>query len=93
MKLFQVLRNFYIATIVVIFMISMIMQIPRLKVKDNIKIIVFVSWAAFGVIPTVHWYFEMGGNENTMVDVSFDFDNRRGNIFNVNSVFRFLYRV
>jgi hypothetical protein len=65
----QVLRNFYIATIVVIFMISMIMQIPRLKVKDNIKITVFVSWAAFGVIPTLHWYFEMGGNENTMVNV------------------------
>lgn len=69
LKSFQVLRNFYIATIVVIFMISMIMQIPRLKVKDNIKITVFVSWAAFGVIPTFHWYFEMGGNENTMVNV------------------------
>lgn len=66
----QVLRNFYISTIVVIFMISMIMQIPRLKVKDNIKITIFVSWAAFGVIPTVHWYFAMGGSENTMVDVS-----------------------
>lgn len=48
----------------------MIMQIPRLKVKDNIKITVFVSWAAFGIIPTLHWYFEMGGNENTMVNVS-----------------------
>jgi hypothetical protein len=67
---FQVLRNFYIATIAVIFLISMIMQIPRLKIKDNIKITVFVSWAAFGVIPTVHWYFEMGGDENTMVNVS-----------------------
>jgi hypothetical protein len=52
-------------------MISMIMQIPRLKVKDNIKITVFVSWAAFGVIPTVHWYFEMGGHENSMVNVSY----------------------
>lgn len=66
----QVLRNFYISTIVVIFMISMVMQIPRLKIKDNVKITVFVSWAAFGVVPTVHWYFEMGGSENTMVNVS-----------------------
>lgn len=66
----QVLRNFYIATIVVMFAISMAMQIPRLKIKDNIKIAVFVSWAAFGVIPTIHWYFEMGGSENSMVDVS-----------------------
>lgn len=69
---FQVLRNFYIATIFVIFMISMITQIPRLQVKDSVKITVFVSWAAFGVIPTVHWFFEMGGNENTMVDVGFE---------------------
>lgn len=45
------------------------MQIPRLKVQDHIKITVFVSWAAFGVIPTIHWYFEMGGNENSMVNV------------------------
>lgn len=48
----------------------MAMQIPRLKIKDNIKIAVFLSWAAFGVIPTIHWYFEMGGSENSMVDVS-----------------------
>lgn len=52
-------------------MVSMIMQIPSLKVKENIKITVFVSWAAFGIIPTIHWYFEMGGQENTMVNVSF----------------------
>jgi hypothetical protein len=51
-------------------MISMVMHVPRLKIKDHIKITVFVSWAAFGVIPTIHWYFEMGGRENTMVDVS-----------------------
>jgi len=48
----------------------MIMQIPRLKVKEHIKVGVFVSWAAFGVVPTIHWYLEMGGNENTMVSVS-----------------------
>lgn len=52
------------------FVASMAMQIPRLKIKDNIKITVFVSWAAFGVVPTIHWYFEMGGSENSMVDVS-----------------------
>jgi predicted membrane channel-forming protein YqfA (hemolysin III family) len=65
----SVLRNFYIATIALMFVISMAMQIPRLKIKDNIKIAVFVSWAAFGVIPTIHWYFEMGGSENSMVDI------------------------
>lgn len=52
------------------FLISMAAQIPRLKIKENIKIAVFVSWAAFGVIPTIHWYFEMGGSENSMVNVS-----------------------
>lgn len=64
------LRNFYIATVAIIFLISMIISIPKLKVKDHIKIAVFVSWAAFGVIPTLHWYIEMGGNETAMVKVS-----------------------
>lgn len=49
----------------------MIIQIPKLNIKDNIKITVFVSWAAFGVIPTLHWYLEQGGNENLMVQVFF----------------------
>lgn len=47
----------------------MFLQIPALKVKDHIKMIVFVIWAAYGVIPTCHWYFEMGGSESQMVQV------------------------
>lgn len=87
----QVLRNFYIATIVVIFIVSMVMQIPRLKIKDNIKITVFVSWAAFGVIPTIHWYFEMGGSENTMVNVSVFTLRRPFQCLQRQFIFRFLF--
>ena len=66
---FQVLRNFYCTTIGVMFLIALIIQIPKLNIKDNIKVTVFVSWAAFGVIPTLHWYLVQGGNENAMVQV------------------------
>lgn len=48
----------------------MVLQIPALKVKDHVKMLVFVTWAAYGVIPTCHWYFEMGGNESQMVQVN-----------------------
>ncbi|XP_055618140.1 progestin and adipoQ receptor family member 3 isoform X2 [Toxorhynchites rutilus septentrionalis] len=61
------LRNFYIITIGVIFALAMILQIPRLKVHSNIKMLAFVSWALYGVVPTVHWYIVMGGGESTMV--------------------------
>lgn len=61
------LRNFYIITIGVIFTVAMILQIPRLKVNSNIKMLAFVAWAAYGVVPTLHWYFVMGGTESTMV--------------------------
>ncbi|XP_065077116.1 progestin and adipoQ receptor family member 3 [Ochlerotatus camptorhynchus] len=61
------LRNFYIITIGVIFTIAMILQIPRLKVNSNIKMLAFVAWAAYGVVPTLHWYIVMGGAESTMV--------------------------
>lgn len=48
----------------------MAMHIPKLKIQDEVKVTVFLCWAAFGVIPTIHWYFEMGGAENAMVNVS-----------------------
>lgn len=48
----------------------MIMQIPKLKISSNVKMIVFVAWAAYGVFPTLHWYLAMGGFENSMVKVS-----------------------
>lgn len=52
-----------------IFTIAMVLQIPRLAVKDNIKMWALLGWAIYGVIPTCHWYFEMGGIENKMVQV------------------------
>ncbi|XP_053682168.1 progestin and adipoQ receptor family member 3 isoform X2 [Sabethes cyaneus] len=61
------LRNFYIITIGVIFTVAMILQIPRLKVNSNVKMMAFVAWAAYGVVPTLHWYIVMGGAESTMV--------------------------
>ncbi|XP_062536983.1 progestin and adipoQ receptor family member 3 isoform X2 [Armigeres subalbatus] len=61
------LRNFYIITIGVIFTVAMILQIPRLKVNSNVKMLAFVAWAAYGVVPTLHWYIVMGGAESTMV--------------------------
>lgn len=51
----------------------MAMHIPKLKIQDEVKVTVFLCWAAFGVIPTIHWYFEMGGRENAMVNVSAKF--------------------
>lgn len=57
-------------TVAFIFALAMVLQIPALKVKDHIKMLVFVIWAAYGVIPTCHWYLEMGGSESQMVQVS-----------------------
>lgn len=50
-----------------IFIIAMTLQIPRFNVNSNIKLIVFVAWAAYGVLPTLHWSVAMGGMENPMV--------------------------
>lgn len=48
----------------------MLLQLPRLKVDSHIKMIVFVLWAAYGVVPTLHWTVMMGGLENPIVAVS-----------------------
>ena len=45
----------------------MVLQIPKLEVNGNVKLIVFVAWAAYGVLPTLHWGTAMGGMENPMV--------------------------
>lgn len=67
---FKNLRNFYTTTIAAIFITAMIMQIPRLNVTSHIKMTVFVGWAAYGILPTMHWAITMGGFQNTMVAVS-----------------------
>uniref|UniRef100_A0A8D8M094 Progestin and adipoQ receptor family member 3 n=2 Tax=Cacopsylla melanoneura TaxID=428564 RepID=A0A8D8M094_9HEMI len=59
-------QYFYLATVFVIFIACMIMQIPRLNVDPNLKMIMFVCWAAYGVVPTVHWALIM----NPIVSVS-----------------------
>lgn len=52
-----------------IFAIAMVLQIPKLNVDSNIKMIVFVAWALYGVIPTFHWHALMGGFKNPLVQV------------------------
>ncbi|XP_035787315.1 progestin and adipoQ receptor family member 3-like isoform X2 [Anopheles albimanus] len=63
------LRNFYMLTIGVIFAGAMILQIPRLQVPSHLKMVAFVAWAAYGIVPTLHWYYVMGGAESTMVQL------------------------
>ena len=53
-----------------IFITAMAMQIPQLNVTSQIKMFVFVSWAAYGILPTLHWAIAMGGFKNHMVAVS-----------------------
>ncbi|XP_050070597.1 progestin and adipoQ receptor family member 3 [Anopheles maculipalpis] len=65
----QPLRDFYMITIGVIFAAAMALQIPQLNVHSNMKMLAFVAWAAYGVVPTLHWYFVMGGTESTMVKI------------------------
>lgn len=67
------MRNFYISTVGIIFVMAMLMQIPAFNINSQIKIIVFVAWAAYGVLPTMHWAVKMGGFQNTMVSVSISF--------------------
>lgn len=61
---------FYLSTVFFIFVSVMALQIPKLKASDNLKMISFVCWAAYGVIPTCHWVAIMGGWENPIVAVS-----------------------
>ncbi|KAI4472348.1 hypothetical protein M0802_016914 [Mischocyttarus mexicanus] len=64
---FQDLQQFYLVTVLVIFVIAMILQIPKLNVNGNVKLIVFVAWAVYGVLPTLHWSIAMGGMDNPIV--------------------------
>lgn len=60
-------------TVTIIFIIAMALQIPSFGVNDSIKIIVFVAWAAYGVVPTFHWACAMGWFESPVVTVSLYF--------------------
>ena len=61
---------FYLITICLIFAFAMVLQIPKLKIDANTKMIVFLSWALYGVVPTLHWIYTMGGLGNPVVQVS-----------------------
>lgn len=63
----QGLLSFYMITITVIFGFAMILQYPKLNINANLKMIVFVIWAAYGVVPTLHWAILMGGFGNPLV--------------------------
>lgn len=63
------LLTFYISTISVIFVIAMILQIPALNIDPNVKLLVFVAWAAYGVVPTIHWTIVHGGLANPIVEL------------------------
>ncbi|KAG7213054.1 hypothetical protein KM043_002385 [Ampulex compressa] len=61
------LQQFYLITVLAIFIFAMILQIPSLNVNETVKLVVFVAWAAYGVLPTLHWSLAMGGMDNPIV--------------------------
>jgi hypothetical protein len=67
--LLQEWKMFYLITICLIFAFAMVLQIPKLKIDANTKLIVFLSWALYGVVPTFHWTYAMGGLGNPVVQV------------------------
>lgn len=62
---------FYMFTVTAIFIFAIFLHIPRLNFPANAKMLVFVGWAAYGVLPTIHWCWKMGGFNNPLVIVSF----------------------
>ncbi|XP_046393173.1 progestin and adipoQ receptor family member 3 isoform X2 [Ischnura elegans] len=62
-------QQFYLITVCVIFAFAMALQVPRFNVSANMKLLVFVGWAAYGVLPTIHWTIMMGGWENPIVEL------------------------
>ncbi|KAF6207554.1 hypothetical protein GE061_016001 [Apolygus lucorum] len=62
-------QTFYLSSVLAIFLLAMAMQIPKLKVPDQVKLLTFVGWAAYGVVPTLHWTIMMGGLDNPIVSL------------------------
>uniref|UniRef100_A0A1Y1KQ52 Progestin and adipoQ receptor family member 3 n=2 Tax=Photinus pyralis TaxID=7054 RepID=A0A1Y1KQ52_PHOPY len=65
----QAMLNFYLVTIFLIFCGAMALQHPKLNANTNVKMFVFVLWAAYGIVPTIHWTFIMGGFANPLVSM------------------------
>lgn len=53
-----------------IFLFAMAIQSPKFSISSEIKMAVFVGWAAYGVVPTFHWTVINGGFANPIVVVS-----------------------
>ncbi|KAL9894822.1 progestin and adipoQ receptor family member 3 isoform 3-T4 [Glossina fuscipes fuscipes] len=64
---FTTLRLVYSVIVLAMFCLAMAAQIPKLNVSLNAKIAVLFIWAAYGVIPFLHWTIMMGGLENELV--------------------------
>lgn len=54
----------------IFFIVAMLLQVPKYNFNPTLKMMIFVGWAAYGVIPTFHWVYRMGGLENPVVAVS-----------------------
>ncbi|XP_077287526.1 progestin and adipoQ receptor family member 3 [Arctopsyche grandis] len=67
----ETLRWFYLISVTLIFAVAMLVQLPRYKINANVKMLIFVAWAAYGVVPTLHWAVAMGGFDNPMVQLLF----------------------
>ncbi|CAH0714570.1 unnamed protein product, partial [Brenthis ino] len=65
------LKAFYMLSVTLIFVIAMVLQIPKLQIPYTVKMCVFIGWAAYGVLPTLHWTYVMGGFDNPMVQIFF----------------------
>lgn len=63
----QYWQTFYLVTVTLIFMFAMSLQLKRFSIDSNVKTGVFVAWAAYGVVPTLHWTITMGGFSNPVV--------------------------
>lgn len=83
----QFLRHLYTVLVAGIFVTAMLMQVPKFNVTSEIKMSVFVCWAVFGILPTMHWAVQMGGFSNAMVAVSIHTRYNRGSVFTCSSVF------
>ncbi|CAB3361455.1 Hypothetical predicted protein [Cloeon dipterum] len=60
-------QQFYLLTVCLIFALAMALQYPAFQVDSHTKMLVFVGWAAYGVVPTIHWVIMMGGWQNPIV--------------------------
>lgn len=63
-------QYFYLISVTLIFVVAMVLQAPKLNFSSNVKMLVFVGWAAYGVIPTIHWIVKLGGLDNPVVTVN-----------------------